>query len=110
MLFLLTFLYTRLSCRCFLYPLTLVRTRLQVQHQTAFYTGTFDAFRKIFRSEGMSGFYRGFWVSSFQVVSGICYVSTYEGVRHVLKKSDIVRDSKIRAFVGGACASVVGQV
>jgi len=97
------------SIRCFLYPLTLVRTRLQVQQQSAVYSGTFDAFRKILRSEGIRGFYRGFWVSSFQVVSGICYVSTYEGVRHVLGRSQLVTDTKVRAFLGGAAASVVGQ-
>merc|ERR1719188_913983 len=97
------------SIRCFIYPLTLVRTRLQVQQQSAVYNGTFDAFRKILKSEGVRGFYRGFWVSSFQVVSGICYVSTYEGVRHVLDRSRLVTDTKVRAFLGGACASVVGQ-
>ena len=97
------------STRCFLYPLTLVRTRLQVQHRSALYSGTFDAFRKILRSEGVRGFYRGFWVSSFQVVSGICYVSTYEGVRHVLGSSQLVTDTKVRAFLGGGAASVVGQ-
>ena len=97
------------SIRCFIYPLTLVRTRLQVQQQSAVYNGTFDAFRKIAKSEGVRGFYRGFWVSSFQVVSGICYVSTYEGVRHVLDRSQLVTDTKVRAFLGGACASVVGQ-
>ena len=97
------------SVRCFLYPLTLVRTRLQVQHQSAVYNGTFDAFRKILKLEGVRGFYRGFWVSSFQVVSGIAYVSTYEGVRHVLGSSQLVTDTKVRAFLGGAAASVVGQ-
>ena len=56
------------TVRCFLYPLTLVRTRLQVQYHTDLYTGTFDAFRKIVRSEGVRGLYRGFWVSAFQVI------------------------------------------
>ena len=79
------------------------------QHQSAVYSGTFDAFRKILKSEGVRGFYRGFWVSSFQVVSGIAYVSTYEGVRHVLGSSQLVTDTKVRAFLGGAAASVVGQ-
>jgi solute carrier family 25 protein 44 len=37
------------TVRCFLYPLTLVRTRLQVQQRNALYSGTFDAFRKIVR-------------------------------------------------------------
>lgn len=96
------------TVRCFLYPLTLVRTRLQVQHQNAVYKGTLDAFQKIFRSEGLQGLYRGFWISCFQVVSGLCYVSTYEGVRHILDKKGI-KNNKIKSLVGGASASLVGQ-
>jgi len=95
------------SIRCFLYPLTLIRTRLQVQHQNALYKGTF-AYRQISRTEGYRGLYRGFWISAFQVVSGVFYVSTYEGVRHMLDKHDI-KDNKVKALVGGSCASVVGQ-
>ncbi|XP_023323150.1 solute carrier family 25 member 44 [Eurytemora carolleeae] len=96
------------TVRCFLYPLTLVRTRLQVQHQNALYKGTFDAFSKILKSEGIKGLYTGFWISCFQVVSGLCYVSTYEGVRHMLDNNG-VKDNKIKALVGGASASLVGQ-
>ena len=97
------------TVRCFLYPLTLIRTRLQVQYQSAVYLGTYDAFKKIVRSEGVRGLYRGFWVSAFQVVSRVCYVSTYEGVRHAMDKSNI-KNNMVKAFVGGGCASVVGQV
>ncbi len=35
----------------------------------------------------------------WQVVSGLCYVSTYEGVRHVLD-SHGVQDTKVKALVG----------
>jgi len=97
------------TIRCFLYPLTLIRTRLQVQTGNSVYSGTYDAGRKIFHSEGFKGLYRGFFVSAFQVVSGVCYVSTYESVRHILDKQGIVTDNKIKAFVGGGCASIVGQ-
>ena len=96
------------TVRCFLYPLTLIRTRLQVQRGNEVYKGTFDAGKKIFHSEGFRGLYRGFFVSAFQVVSGVCYVSTYEGVRHMLDVQG-VKDSKIKAFLGGGCASIVGQ-
>lgn len=96
------------TVRCFLYPLTLIRTRLQVQHQNALYKGTFDAYRQISKTEGYRGLYRGFWISAFQVVSGVAYVSTYEGVRHVLDSNGI-KDMKVKALVGGSCASVVGQ-
>lgn len=38
---------------------------------------------------------------------GVFYVSTYEGVRHVLAQKQI--DSRIRALVAGGSASLVGQ-
>ena len=111
------------TIRCFLYPLTLIRTRLQVgvssvlsllattpqvQNQHAQYKGTFDAYKQISRTEGFRGLYRGFWISCFQVVSGVCYVSTYEGVRHLLDTNGI-KNSRLKALAGGSCASLVGQ-
>ena len=33
------------------------------------YRGTFDAFHKILKYEGVKGLYRGFWISCFQVSS-----------------------------------------
>jgi len=96
------------TVRCCLYPLTLIRTRLQMQHQNDLYRGTVDAYRKILRYEGVRGLYRGFWISAFQVVSGVTYVTTYEGVRHILENKG-VRNTKVKALIGGSCASVVGQ-
>ena len=125
------------TVRCFLYPLTLIRTRLQVQKGKEVYTGTFDAGRKIVQSEGVRGLYRGFLVSTVQIVSGLCYgkiplylqtrydikigtignsfmlfsyfiVTTYESVRHTLERNNI-RNNKVKSFVGGCCASIVGQ-
>ena len=114
-----------------------------MQHQTAIYSGTLDAYRQISRTEGYRGLYRGFWISAFQVstnsttstnsisststisihsttsvnftistipqvVSGVCYISTYEMVRHQLEAQG-VRDTKVKALVGGSAASLVGQ-
>ena len=50
------------------------------------------------------------YLSFSQVFSGIFYISTYEGVRHLLARQFDVHDLVIRAFVGGLCASVVGQM
>lgn len=38
---------------------------------------------------------------------GVFYISTYEGVRHILNRRNI--NSNIRAFIAGAAASLVGQ-
>ena len=38
----------------------------------------------------------------------IFIVSTYEGVRYTLEQNNIT-NNKVKAFVGGACASIVGQ-
>lgn len=35
------------------------------------------------------------------------YISAYEGIRHNLKQRDV--DSRMRAFVAGGVASIVGQ-
>ncbi|XP_053622454.1 solute carrier family 25 member 44 isoform X2 [Plodia interpunctella] len=102
-------LYTLSSftIRCALYPLTLVKTQIQVQRKKEAYNGVVDAISKIYKYEGISGLYRGFWLSSFQIISGVFYISTYEGVRHELGKYDI--NPKLKSFVGGGCASIVGQ-
>ncbi|KAK6635486.1 hypothetical protein RUM44_000738 [Polyplax serrata] len=95
------------SVRCCLYPLTVIKTRLQLQKHGEMYGGTVDAFKKIYSSEGVAGLYRGFWISSVQIVSGVFYISTYEGIRHMLAQKNM--DGKVRALVGGGCASVVSQ-
>lgn len=61
--------------------------------------------------EGFAGLYRGFWISSIQIVSGVSYVFTYEGVRHVLKQDPLTAnlDPRVKALIGGASASIVGQ-
>ncbi|KAG8248473.1 hypothetical protein J6590_039653 [Homalodisca vitripennis] len=69
--------------------------------------GMIDAACKIYQSEGASGLYRGFWVSSVQIVSGVMYIATYEGVRHILTQHNASASTK--SLLGGGCASVVGQ-
>lgn len=95
------------SVRCCLFPLTVIKTQLQVQHKSDIYKGMIDCAIKIYKSEGIPGFYRGFWISSVQIVSGVFYISTYEGVRHVL--NDLGAGHRTKALIGGGCASLVGQ-
>lgn len=95
------------SVRCCLFPLTVIKTQLQVQHKSDIYKGMIDCAIKIYRSEGIPGLYRGFWISSVQIVSGVFYISTYEGVRHIL--NEMGASHGVKSLVGGGCASLVGQ-
>lgn len=95
--------------RCILYPFTVIKTRIQIQRQKSVYSGTLDAFRKTFKYEGLSGLYKGFWINTLQIVSGVFYVTTYENVRHLLTTRTSVKSSQMKALVAGGCASVVGQ-
>lgn len=95
------------SVRCCFYPLTLIKTQLQVQFKNDVYTGLFDAACKIYKTEGPRGFYKGFWISSVQIFSGVFYISTYEGVRHLLTQHG--SGERTKSLVAGGCASLVGQ-
>lgn len=71
------------------------------------YLGLIDAGSKIYRNEGLSGLYRGFWVNSVQIVSGLCYVGTYESVRHISSQYNI--NPQLKTLMAGGAASLVGQ-
>lgn len=95
------------SVRCALFPLTVIKTQLQVQFKNDVYKGMIDCGCKIYQAEGVRGLYRGFWVSSFQIISGVFYISTYEGVRHILTQRG--SGDKLKAVFAGGAASLVGQ-
>ncbi|XP_061925223.1 solute carrier family 25 member 44-like isoform X2 [Entelurus aequoreus] len=99
--------FITLSIRATVYPATLIRTRLQVQRGKSLYSGTFDAFVKILRAEGVRGLYRGFMVNTFTIISGQAYITTYELVRkYVSNYSD---DNTVKSLVAGGAASLVAQ-
>lgn len=93
--------------RCALFPLTLIKTKLQVQFRNDAYTGMVDAFVKIYKKEGVPGLYRGFFINSFQIVSGVFYLTTYEGMRHFLTEKGY--NKNVKAIVSGAMASGASQ-
>lgn len=119
------------ALRTVLYPLTVIKTRLQVRKcmsscdhvvltrrivwkqvqrlNNPVYSGTFDAFVKIVKNEGFRGLYKGFIINSMQVVSGIGYLLTYETVRHLVSSVGQVSDNRIKGLVGGGCGSLVSQ-
>jgi hypothetical protein len=68
------------AVRSLLYPLTLVRTRLQVQVSGELYKGTAHALKTIIRYEGLAALYKGFFLNSFQLVPNVLYITSYEKV------------------------------
>uniref|UniRef100_A0A8C6LN36 Solute carrier family 25 member 44b n=1 Tax=Nothobranchius furzeri TaxID=105023 RepID=A0A8C6LN36_NOTFU len=96
-----------MTIRATVYPATLIRTRLQVQRGKSFYSGTFDAFFKILRAEGVRGLYRGFMVNTFTLISGQAYITTYELVRKYV--SQYSEDNTVKSLVAGGSASLVAQ-
>ena len=91
--------------RGFIYPFNLIKTRLFMQQQSNIYSGTFDAFQKIFKHEGVRGLYKGFIVSAFGLISGQMYITTYEIVRSYLGSYH----SELRGLIAGASATLVAQ-
>lgn len=99
--------FMTMTIRATVYPATLIRTRLQVQRGKSLYGGTFDAFFKILRAEGVRGLYRGFMVNTFTLISGQAYITTYELVRkYASQYSD---NNTVKSLVAGGSASLVAQ-
>eukprot|EP00050_Salpingoeca_kvevrii_P010647 m.9617 g.9617 ORF g.9617 m.9617 type:complete len:323 (-) comp2993_c0_seq2:151-1119(-) len=95
------------ATRAMLYPANLVKTRLQVQHHTSFYNGTFDAFGKIIRHEGPRALFKGFGINCLGIIASQCYITSYEALRHHMR---VVSDIEpVRNFVAGAAASFISQ-
>ena len=94
-----------LGIRVLLYPANLVKTRLQVQRKNTLYKGSFDAFVKVVRFEGVRGLYKGFLVSSFGLLAGQFYITTLELVK--MKTKDY--NAAVRGFLAGGIGSLVGQ-
>lgn len=93
--------------RVSVYPFTLIRTRLQVQKGKSLYKGTMDAFVKILQTEGAAGLYRGFLVNTFTLISGQCYVTTYELTRKYVSRYN--NNNAVKSLVAGGSASLVAQ-
>ncbi|KAM9765093.1 solute carrier family 25 member 44b [Menidia menidia] len=100
-------LFMTMTIRATVYPATLIRTRLQVQRGKSLYSGTFDAFFKILRAEGVRGLYRGFLVNTFTLISGQAYITTYELVRRYVSRYS--EDNTLKSLVAGGAASLVAQ-
>lgn len=98
-----------LLMRTILYPYSVIKTRLQVQTGKDVYKGTWDAIKSISRTEGVRGFYSGFGIYCFTIVPGLCYISSYEGVRHYMNQNTNWNQGWMKSLVGGGIASVIAQ-
>ena len=98
-----------IAVRSVLYPLTLIKTRMQVQTSRDVYSGTFDALVRIVKSEGPRGLYSGFLVHNCSMVSQMTFLTTYEGIRHILTDKYSFKSNQKKAFVAGGIASAVAQ-
>ena len=100
-----------LAVRFVLYPPALVKTRLQVQNNTAtnevLYKGTRHAFKTIIQQEGVRALWQGFVPKSLGLVAGSVYVGTYEFLRS-LAVSRGWRESSAN-MTAGAIGSLVSQ-
>ncbi|KAI9361245.1 mitochondrial carrier domain-containing protein, partial [Zopfochytrium polystomum] len=68
-------------------PMELVKIRLQ--NQQNLYTGPIDCCRKIFRAEGLRGFYRGFHATLWRETPSYgAYFASYEVLSHMMTSKD----------------------
>lgn len=91
--------------RMVVYPPVLIKTRLQLQKNRSLYNGLFDALKKIYKYEGIRGFYKGFVTNSFTILSGQVYATSYEIIRSMTTDYS----NFTRGMIAGACASFAAQ-
>ncbi|CAD5233997.1 unnamed protein product [Bursaphelenchus xylophilus] len=98
------------TVRTLLYPLAVLRARLQLQKQTSVYRNTWHAFTSIAKYEGIRGLYKGFWVTFPQIGTSFIYATVYEKLRaYMLNDLGYDSVSAISSIAGGA-ASFCSQV
>ncbi|KAI1697400.1 mitochondrial carrier protein [Ditylenchus destructor] len=89
------------TIRSTLYPMQVVKARLQLQQQNKVYRGMTHAFLDIFRKEGFVALYRGFWVSVPQISGTFVYSSVYERLRKELtERAKISSPSLVSPLAG----------
>jgi solute carrier family 25 protein 44 len=95
-----------LSARTLLYPLSVIKTRLQYQDaSTRQYSGQLDVIRKIFKKEGFRGFYRGYPISLLSLPASLAYIEAMELSWHYLPPQIMGRDA-----ISGLIACTAAQL
>ncbi|KAF8366704.1 hypothetical protein PRIPAC_84533 [Pristionchus pacificus] len=97
------------SIRCFLYPMSVVKSRLQLQRANNMYTGMRHAFVDIVKKEGMGALYRGFWMTLPQLSASFLYSSVYESSRDMFQNKMGIKSSAVVSALAGGLASPAAQ-
>lgn len=98
------------TIRCMLYPMSVVKSRLQLQRQNNEYNGMKDAFVKIIRQEGIGALYKGFWMTLPQLSASFLYSSAYERVRDLLQTHLHITNHSVVSALAGGIASPCAQL
>ena len=104
-------------CSVLVNPIWVVKTRIMVQtgKEKVFYSGTLDAFRKMYRKEGIRVFYSGLVPSLFGLVHVGIHFPLYEKLKQVLHVDDsdyIARPSNMalwRLLVASAVSKMIAS-
>ncbi|KAI1715945.1 mitochondrial carrier protein [Ditylenchus destructor] len=98
------------TVRGLLYPMSVVKSRLQLQKQNNVYTGMRHAFFEIVKNEGFGALYRGFWVTMPQITASFMYSSVYEKLRNMLTSHTQINSPPSVSALAGGCASCCTQL
>eukprot|EP00656_Telonema_subtile_P015584 TRINITY_DN18194_c0_g1_i1.p1 TRINITY_DN18194_c0_g1~~TRINITY_DN18194_c0_g1_i1.p1 ORF type:complete len:299 (-),score=66.55 TRINITY_DN18194_c0_g1_i1:20-916(-) len=98
-------------------PIWLVKTRLQLQQARGpvvggdqyLYRGTLDAFRKIVKSDGVVGLWRGIGPALLLVSHGSIQFTIYDELKIMLSRRSEQQLSSVEAFACGAMSKVCAQ-
>ncbi|KRY82818.1 Solute carrier family 25 member 44 [Trichinella pseudospiralis] len=98
-----------LTIRSLVYPLTVVKTRMQIERSTFAGMGAMGTFRHILANEGCRALYRGFVPNTLQMTSAMTYLMLYEKIRERLAEHGVA-GNHLRAFIAGAGATAGAQL
>ncbi|KAJ3209438.1 hypothetical protein HDU67_006197 [Dinochytrium kinnereticum] len=89
----------------------LVKIRLQDKANAGRYTGTGDAFKKIYAAEGFTGFWRGLEATMLRhVVWNAGYFGVIQAIRAKLPKAKTQNEVLLNNFVAGSLGGTVGTI
>ncbi|GMT08092.1 hypothetical protein PENTCL1PPCAC_30266 [Pristionchus entomophagus] len=97
------------SIRCFLYPMSVVKSRLQLQRQNNMYKGMRHAFVDIVKKEGVGALYRGFWMTLPQLSASFLYSSVYESSRDMFQNKMGIKSSAMVSALAGLFSCSAAQ-